>query len=208
MKKKITAGLLALTLALSLAGCGDDKAAPDEAAGTESAGGTESAALNEETKASGETEQIISDSASFDLNGADYVTLCDYSSIEVTITGRYEVEDADVTDYLAQLLLEYGPFYTDDPEKTTIEEGDIVDVDYVGKKDGVAFDRGSAEHQLLDVSNNSSVDGSKFIDGFTEGLIGASVGDTVDCDVTFPENYGNEDLAGQPVVFTFTVNAI
>ena len=54
MKKKITAGLLALTLALSLAGCGDDKAAPDEAAGTESAGGTESAALNEETKASGE----------------------------------------------------------------------------------------------------------------------------------------------------------
>ena len=67
MKKKITAGLLALTLALSLAGCGDDKdAAPDETAGTESAGGTESAALNEETKASGETEQIISDSASFD----------------------------------------------------------------------------------------------------------------------------------------------
>ncbi len=209
MKKKITAGLLALTLALSLAGCGDDKdAAPDETAGTESAGGTERAALNEGTEAPGDTEQITSASAAFDLNGADYVTLCDYSSIEVTITGRYEVEDADVTDYLAQLLLEYGPFYTDDPEKTTIEEGDIVDVDYVGKKDGVAFDRGSAEHQLLDVSNNSSVDGSRFIDGFTEGLIGASVGDTVDCDVTFPENYGNEDLAGQPVVFTFTVNAI
>ena len=126
----------------------------------------------------------------------------------MTINGDYEADEEDITKYLAQLLVEYGPFYTDDPEKTVIEEGDIVDVDYVGKKDGVAFDRGSAEHQLLDVSNNSSVDGSRFIEGFTDGLLGASVGDVVDCDVTFPENYGNADLAGQPVVFTFTVNAI
>lgn len=206
MKKNVVIWMLAAMLAMTAAGCGDDgKPEPDGAAGTEAAGGTEAA---EEPGGAAAAEPVKSESAAFDLKGADYVTLCDYSAIEVTIEGRYGVEDADVTAYLAQLLSDYGPFYTDDPDKTTIEEGDIVDVDYVGKKDGVAFDRGSAEHQLLDVSNNSSVDGSRFIDGFTDGLLGASVGDTVDCDVTFPDNYGNEELAGQPVVFTFTVNAI
>ncbi|MFR4734326.1 MAG: hypothetical protein ACLT9J_10790 [Agathobacter rectalis] len=47
-----------------------------------------------------------------------------------------------------------------------------------------------------------------FIDGFTDDLKGASVGDVIDSDVTFPDNYGNADLAGKQVVFTFTVNSI
>lgn len=50
--------------------------------------------------------------------------------------------------------------------------------------------------------------GTGYIDGFTDGLKGASVGDVIDCDVTFPDDYGNTDLAGKAVVFTFTVNSI
>jgi FKBP-type peptidyl-prolyl cis-trans isomerase (trigger factor) len=79
----------------------------------------------------------------------------------------------------------------------------------VGKLDGTAFDGGSAEEQLIDVSGNCTADGAtSYIDGFTEGLVGAKVGDVVDCAVTFPENYGNADLAGKEAVFTFTVNSI
>jgi FKBP-type peptidyl-prolyl cis-trans isomerase (trigger factor) len=47
-----------------------------------------------------------------------------------------------------------------------------------------------------------------YIEGFTDGLLGASVGDVIDCDVTFPDTYSNTDLAGKAVVFTFTVNSI
>ena len=83
-----------------------------------------------------------------------------------------------------------------------------MDVDYTGYKDGEAFEGGAAEGVLIDVANNCQVGGSGFIEGFTAGLEGASVGDEIDCDVTFPEEYGNEDLAGQPVVFKFKINAI
>ena len=90
-----------------------------------------------------------------------------------------------------------------------MEEGDIVNVDYVGKLDGEAFSGGTAEDQNIDVSNNSSASGSGYIDGFTDGLIGASVGDVIDSNVTFPDEYpNNPDLAGKEVVFTFTVNSI
>ena len=59
------------------------------------------------------------------------------------------------------------------------------------------------------MSNNSSTSGSAYIDGFTDGLIGASVGDVIDSNVTFPDEYpNNPDLAGKEVVFTFTVNSI
>ena len=137
------------------------------------------------------------------------MTLCDYSAIPVTISGDYDVTDQDVLDYVEKIFTQGGPFYTADPDKTTVEEGDIVNVDYVGKLDGEAFSGGTAEDQNIDVSNNSSASGSGFIDGFTDGLIGASVGDVIDSNVTFPDEYpNNPDLAGKEVVFTFTVNSI
>ena len=147
--------------------------------------------------------------AQYDLKGSDYVTLCDYSAIPVTISGDYDVTDQDVLDYVEKIFTQGGPFYTADPDKTTVEEGDIVNVDYVGKLDGEAFSGGTAEDQNIDVSNNSSTSGSAYIDGFTDGLIGASVGDVIDSNVTFPDEYpNNPDLAGKEVVFTFTVNSI
>ena len=198
MKKKIVALMLGMAMMLTTAACGSKDG--NTAEGTEVVESTE---VIEEA-----TESVVSASSAFDLKGSDYVELCDYNAIEVAITGDYDVTDEDVKDYFQQMFDAYGPFYAEDPDKTTIGEGDIVDVDYVGTLDGVAFSGGTAEHQQIDVYNNCSVTGSGYIDGFTEGLKGASVGDVIDCDVTFPEDYGNTDLAGKEVVFTFTVNSI
>ncbi len=195
MKKRVLALLLCVSTAISMTGCGS-KGESVEA--TEAVENTES------------TEEVPAvPLAQYDLKGSDYVTLCDYSAIPVTISGDYDVTDQDVLDYVEKIFTQGGPFYTADPDKTTVEEGDIVNVDYVGKLDGEAFSGGTAEDQNIDVSNNSSASGSGFIDGFTDGLIGASVGDVIDSNVTFPDEYpNNPDLAGKEVVFTFTVNSI
>ena len=83
-----------------------------------------------------------------------------------------------------------------------VEEGDIVNIDYEGKIDGVAFDGGTAQGYDLTIGSGT------FIDGFEDGLIGAETGETVDVNVTFPENYQGEEVAGKDAVFTVTVNSI
>ena len=82
-----------------------------------------------------------------------------------------------------------------------VKEGDTVNIDYVGKLDGVEFDGGSGSYDLVIGSHS-------FIEGFEEGLIGAEKGDTLDLNLTFPEKYHAPNLAGKEVVFTVTVNKI
>lgn len=194
--------MLCAMMAVTALGCGNKKNNAIE--------GTEAAEAVNSTENAESTSAVEYESLSYDLNPSDYVTLCDYSKVPVTITGDYDVDDQDAKDYFEQMFSYYGPFYVADDTKTTVGEGDIVNVDYVGKLDGEAFDNGSAEDQNIDVDNNCSAgsQSSSFIDGFTDDLKGASVGDVIDSDVTFPDNYGNADLAGKQVVFTFTVNSI
>ena len=202
MKKKVVVVMLCAMMAVTALGCGNKKNNAIE--------GTEAAEAENSTENAESTSAVEYESLSYDLNPSDYVTLCDYSKVPVTITGDYDVDDQDAKDYFEQMFSYYGPFYVADDTKTTVGEGDIVNVDYVGKLDGEAFDNGSAEDQNIDVDNNCSAgsQSSSFIDGFTDDLKGASVGDVIDSDVTFPDNYGNADLAGKQVVFTFTVNSI
>ena len=87
------------------------------------------------------------------------------------------------------------------PKGSTVKEGDTVNIDYVGKKDGKKFDGGSAEGYDLEIGSDS------FIDGFEDGLIGKKIGDKVKLELTFPEDYGEASLAGQDVVFTVTINS-
>ena len=90
-----------------------------------------------------------------------------------------------------------------------VTKDSIVNVDYVGQLNGVPFEGGTAKGVWIDVANNSDAEsGSKYIDGFANGVLGARVGDSADYDITFPENYGNANLAGKHVVFTFTINSI
>ena len=129
-----------------------------------------------------------------------YVTLCDYDGMKVEVAGDFDISDDDVVDYINNMLT-YYPSY-EDTDKQTVEEGDFVNIDYEGKKDGVAFDGGTAKDYVLEIGSDT------FIDGFEDGLIGVNVGDTVDLNLTFPENYQSADLAGADVVFTVTVNKI
>ncbi len=82
------------------------------------------------------------------------------------------------------------------------EEGDKVNIDFVGKVDGVAFDGGTAEDQELELGSGS------FIPGFEEGIVGHEVGDEFDIEVSFPEDYHSEELKGKDAVFSITLNSI
>ena len=82
------------------------------------------------------------------------------------------------------------------------EDGDKVNINFEGKVDGVAFEGGSAEDQELELGSGS------FIPGFEEGIVGHEIGETFDIDVSFPEDYFNEDLKGKDAVFTITLNSI
>lgn len=191
--------ILFLCMAISVAGCGDTKPQADTESGTEM---LEEAATGAQPGASAASVDI-----SYDAK--DYVKLGDYSNMEVTLNeADYEVTDDAVNNYVDQSISYTQPYMADE-SKTVIQAGDVVDVNYVGKKDGVAFEGGSAENQIIDVSANTNVaTGTGYIEGFTDGLIGTKVGETVDCEATFPENYQSEELKGQKVTFTFTVNSI
>ena len=86
----------------------------------------------------------------------------------------------------------------------TIEDGDTVNIDYVGSIDGVEFDGGNTQGQGTDLTIGSG----RYIDDFEEQLIGAHPGDNVEVTVTFPEDYGSEELNGKEAVFDVTVNGI
>lgn len=127
------------------------------------------------------------------------VQLGEYMGLEVSL-GSYEVTEESLKSTIESTLASY-PSY-EDTDKTTVEEGDVVNIDYEGLKDGVAFEGGTAQGSNLEIGSNS------FIDGFEDGLIGKKVGEDVKLDLTFPEDYDNEELAGQAVVFNVKINKI
>lgn len=86
----------------------------------------------------------------------------------------------------------------------TVKDGDTVNIDYVGSVDGVEFDGGNTQGMGTDLVIGSG----SYIDDFEEQLIGAHPGDKVEVTVTFPEDYGVEDLNGKEAVFDVTVNGI
>ena len=130
-----------------------------------------------------------------------YVTLGAYKGVEVVVE-KMAVSEDEIESYAFQI---YNSLISADNggiKDRAIELGDTANIDYVGKKDGVAFDGGTASGYNLGIGSGS------FIDGFEEGLVGVKPGETVDLNLTFPEGYQAEDLAGQKVVFTVTVNYI
>lgn len=87
-------------------------------------------------------------------------------------------------------------------EDRPAENGDTVNIDFEGFVDNVAFDGGKSENYDLVLGSNT------FIPGFEDGLIGANAGDELDVNVTFPEEYQAENLAGKDAVFKVKVNNI
>ncbi|GAA3914007.1 trigger factor [Litoribacillus peritrichatus] len=110
-----------------------------------------------------------------------------------------EIKDEDVAEMIDILRKQQATWEEVD---RAAADGDQVTIDYVGTKDGEEFDGGKAENAPLVLGSNS------FIPGFEEGLVGAKAGEEKVLDLTFPEDYGNKDLAGAAVQFTVTVKAV
>ena len=127
------------------------------------------------------------------------VTLGDYMGIEV------EKSDVEVTDeeVMAEIDKEReSNSRTITVDDRAVEDKDIVTIDFEGFVDGEAFEGGKAEDYSLTIGSHS------FIDNFEEQLIGAKIGEEVTVNVTFPENYQAEELAGKPAEFKVTVKEI
>lgn len=130
---------------------------------------------------------------------SDYVELGEYKGMELT-KEKGKVEDADLQKKIDEILQTSST--VEKIKEGTVKDGDTVNIDYIGKVDGVAFDGGTAQGQSLTIGSNS------YIPGFETGLIGAKVGDTVAVNVTFPEEYGVDELNGKDATFDVTVNYI
>lgn len=127
------------------------------------------------------------------------VTLGEYKGIEVEKTDT-SVSDEDIENEINRVLEQNAR--TVDVQDRPVKEKDIAIIDFEGFMDGEAFEGGSGKDFNLTIGSHS------FIDNFEEQLIGASIGDEKEVNVTFPENYQSKDLAGKPAVFKVKINAI
>lgn len=138
------------------------------------------------------------------LNGyqSGDVTLGQYKGITYTPEAATEVQEADVESRIYSLLSEHQ-VEVPVTDRDIVEIGDFANIDYIGTLDGVAFEGGTAQGASLQIGSN------QFIEGFEGGLIGHTVGETVELNLTFPDPYDNNpDLAGKDVVFMVKINSL
>ena len=121
----------------------------------------------------------------------------DFNFKKVTV----EISDADIEDALITLQ-ERDMTYEPVENRDTVQKGDVAVIDFEGKKDGVAFDGGTAKGFSLNIGSG------QFIPGFEDGVVGMKKGETKDLNLTFPKEYNSAELAGKDVVFTVTVHEI
>lgn len=113
---------------------------------------------------------------------------------------KVTVSDEEVSQQIQMILSQSNSKV--EKEGDTVENGDIATINFVGLKDGVAFEGGTGNDYDLEIGSGT------FIPGFEEQMIGMKVNETRDLNLTFPENYGAADLAGQAVVFQVTVTKL
>ena len=158
--------------------------------------------------------KVINDKMDFDMvsiskeDGVDFkVTLTTYPEIEI---GTYKglkaekviakVDDAEIDAQVTAMADRNARMV--EVEGRAAEMGDTAVIDFEGFKDGVPFDGGKAEGHALELGSG------QFIPGFEDQIVGHNIGDEFDIDVTFPEEYGAEELAGKPVVFKIKLHEL
>ena len=148
------------------------------------------------------SEGLDEDGRWTEVNALDYVTLPEYVGMEVpeqTHTVTQEAIDEQVQKYLDAYPV------TKQILDRAVEDGDTVNIDYVGSVDGVEFEGGSTQGNGTDVIIGTT----NYIDDFLEQLIGHKPGENFDIEVTFPDEYSNNpDLEGKDAVFNVTINHI
>ena len=126
------------------------------------------------------------------------IKLGDYKKLKAKLKVEKPTEK-DVDDLIVRMQ---ENFAEKKEVKRAAKDGDDVIIDFLGKKDGVAFDGGKAEDFTL------SLGGGQFIPGFEEGVVGHKAGETFDLDLEFPKDYHAKDLKGAKVVFTVTLKSV
>lgn len=189
MKKKLYLAVLATCMMLAWNGCGNDKETAENDTAAEQTEQTSDAADSDE---SGSTRLVSVD------NVEKYVTIAEYKGIALDHSVA-EVTDENVEKRVAQNLQGKSEEVTD--KDAVIQNGDTATINFVGTKDGVAFEGGTANNYDLVIGSGT------MIPGFKEGILGMKKGETKDITVTFPENYQSSELAGQEAVFQITVQS-
>ncbi|MBH2007168.1 trigger factor [Candidatus Saccharibacteria bacterium] len=126
------------------------------------------------------------------------ITLGDYKKLSAKAE-KVSVTKKDVDEILDRIKKGYAE---KKPAERKAKKGDEVNINFVGKKDGVAFDGGTAEGYDIVLGSDS------FIPGFEDGIIGHKAGDEFDLDLAFPDHYHVEDLKGAKVVFSVKLNEV
>ena len=209
MRNKIALLLTGVLVIASLTACtGKDNTETDtNAAADVSSADLDDASSSEEADSTQTTLSALENLESLEtmtlaeINPEEFVTLGEYKGVTVEVAAP-SVTDEDVEEQLGSIFSSNPPM-TEVTDRA-VQDGDTVNIDYVGKyaDSGEAFDGGTAQGAELVIGSNT------YIDGFESGLVGVAIGDTVDLNLTFPEDYGATDLAGKDVVFTVTVNSI
>ena len=127
------------------------------------------------------------------------VELGEYKGLSVE-KKTYEVTEEEVAKKLKEMQEKNAR--VESKEEGTVENGNIAVIDFKGFVDGEAFQGGEGHDYSLEIGSKT------FIDTFEEQLVGAKVNDTVEVNVTFPENYGKEELNGKPAKFEVTIKEI
>jgi trigger factor len=158
--------------------------------------------------ADNDTSTEFSNSDGIDNNGfwenitaLDYVELCDYEGILIP-SDIHEVTEEAVQTEIDTILADYT--LEEQVTDRSITDSDTVNIDYIGSIDGVEFEGGSTDGAGTDVT----IGVTDYIDDFLEQLIGHSPGESFDIEVTFPQDYGVEDLNGKDATFAITINYI
>lgn len=126
------------------------------------------------------------------------IAFMDFASISL-VRDKAVVPEAEIDDAIKNIAERNE---TSEPVKRAAKSGDVVVIDFVGKQDGVAFPGGTAEGYSLKLGSGT------FIPGFEDQLIGKKAEQDVEVNVTFPEAYGNESLAGKPALFEVKVKEV
>ena len=194
MKKRAVAAILAAAIVTAMTGCGNSGSQ------TESA----TAATTEQAAEVAAEEEWMNDPTAYlsGITASDYVDLpADYASLTVEVEPPAVVTDEEV-DASIENRRQSKRELKEVTRRTKVQEGDVVNIDYIGRIDGEEFDGGSAEGYDLEIGSGS------FIEGFEEGLIDQKVGDTVTLELTFPQDYGDSTKAGVDAEFEVTINSI
>ena len=158
--------------------------------------------------------KVIDDKMDFELvsiskeDGVDFkVSVTTYPEIELEAYKGLKAERPLVKVEAAEVNAEIKSLQERNARMVSVEDraakkGDTVVIDFEGFKDGVAFDGGKAEGHSLELGSG------QFIPGFEDQIIGKNINDEFDVNVTFPEEYGAEELAGQPAVFKVKLHEI